>query len=189
MGSIVVIAALVGLAACQPPTQPTSTDTAPTPEEPTLPTPFSADEIRAGWTEGLQLTILQTSPQGSEKQRWTVVEWSEEGCAIEYAVLDADGAISGEPMVQQATWNELRDHALFPSDRATRIETTRETPMGAFGGWLYETTDPVSGGVSRYFFAHDLAGAPLWVENAVNGEVVATMEQIARSDLQIDGLD
>jgi hypothetical protein len=183
MRILLTVSTMLITAACQHPAPDVPSETSPAPTETRILTPpFTAEEIRDRWTRGLQITIRQISPEGSAHQRWSVVEWSQAGCAIEHTALADDGTTIGEPMVQQATWSELRDHAAFPADHATRTITTRNTPLGTLRGWLYEVHDPTGGAVSRFFFAEDLPGAPLWMETTVNGKVVSSMEQIARND-------
>jgi hypothetical protein len=142
--------------------------------------PFTADEIRGEWTQGLVLTLLFKSPQGEERQRWTVVSADTEGCDIEYASLDAEGEVSGEPSVGHATWIELRNHATFKADLATRQDVTRKTDLGELAGWLYTVRDPEAGSVTEYFFASSLPGAPVYLRVRKDGKTVSEMTQLKR---------
>jgi hypothetical protein len=83
--------------------------------------------------------------------------------------------------VERTAWTELRDHASFPVDRATRHEATRDTALGTFEGWVYEVDDPDAGTHSELFFATALPGAPLEVRMTRGDEVLLDMRQTARS--------
>lgn len=144
-----------------------------------LPTPYTAGQIRAAWVQGLELDMRTTTPDGVRLQRWRVVAANHEGCAIEYQPLDATGGPAGEPEVGSSRWPELRDHARFPTSQARRERVERDTPLGRYAGWLYIVDDP-EGDVTRFFFAADLPGAPLWMETTHDGTAVYTMEQVRR---------
>jgi hypothetical protein len=154
------------------------------PGDPTLlMTPFTAEEIRAAWVEGLQLSLNRTGPDGPELQRWTVVGADAEGVDIAYQSLDPSGAAGGQPVVQRSSWSELRDHASYPADRASRQRTRRETPLGTLEGWLYTVRDQETGTVTELFFADELPGAPVEMITREDGEVVSKLQQVAREVL------
>jgi hypothetical protein len=171
--------AVVALAAGTWPTMVAATDE-PTGEE-RLPTPYSADEIRAEWVEGFTVEMLRTVPDGEVHERWTVVAADDGGVDIRFNALDADDQPAGEGVVRHSGWEELRDHASFPADRAERERSTRETPLGDLDGWLYTVHDPEAGSVTRFFFADSLPGAPVWMQVSADGEPQMTLEQVKRS--------
>lgn len=153
-------------------------------EDPTiLKRPFTADEIRGEWTVGLQLVMLQTTPDGEQKQRWTVVRADDEGCEIEFAMLDDHGKVAGEPTVERTGWVELRDHATFKADVSTREDVTRETPLGTLDGWLYTVRDDEAGTVTEYFFAKSLPGAPVHMRIQKDGATILEMTQVDRKHM------
>lgn len=145
-----------------------------------LETPFTAEEIRDEWIEGFTLEVRMSSPEGELLQRWTVVAADAEGVDIEYATLDAAGAVVGEPQVRRAAWTELRDHASFEAASATREEARRATSLGELDGWLYTVRDEAAGTVTEFFFARSLPGAPVEMAVTRDGEVLSTMSQVAR---------
>ena len=51
-----------------------------------LPTPFTADQIREEWVEGLTLVMHTRTPAGESWDRWTVVTSDAEGAEIELEV-------------------------------------------------------------------------------------------------------
>jgi len=73
------------------------------PEDPLLlERPFTAEEIRDEWVEGFQLTIRRSGPDGEGIERWTVVAADSDGAEIEYATLDENGKVEGEPPVRRS---------------------------------------------------------------------------------------
>ena len=151
------------------------------PADPTrLQTPFSADEIRDGWVEGLEIVMRRSGPEGSHRERWTVVAADDDGCETRIVRLGPDGLPAGEPMSGHSTWEELRRHASFSVERAQRRWVNRETPLGDLEGWHYTVEDPEAGTVTEFFFADRFPGAPVWMQTRSDGEVVVELEQIER---------
>lgn len=138
--------------------------------------PFTAEEIRDEWVEGFTLKISQRTAGAEQLQRWRVVAADAEGVDIEYATLDPMGNVVDQPAVNRATWIELRDHASFKADRATREDTT----SGELEGWLYRVRDDDAGTVTEYFFARPLPGAPVWMRVTKDGQPVMEMRQLER---------
>ena len=187
-----LVAGLAGGSGCgapaeaPPPVAHASTDTSRAPlldaDDPTLLVrPFSAEEIRREWTAGLTLDLRRRTPEGEELERWIVVSADAEGADIGYVALDADGAPIGEQRVERAGWIELRDHASFPAEHATREEAKRETALGPLDGWIYTVRDEPSGTVSEFFFAASLPGAPVEMRMTRGDELLLELAQIARS--------
>jgi len=151
------------------------------PEDPTLlARPFTAEEIRNEWVEGFQLTIRRSGPDGDAVERWTVVAADSDGAEIEYATIGENGKVEGDPPVRRSEWVELRDHAAFPAEGATREWVSRATALGDHEGWLYRVPDE-SGTVSEFFFVPALPGAPVEMR-VLDGEVtVFSLIQLDRS--------
>jgi hypothetical protein len=151
------------------------------PGEPTiLRRPFTAEQIRDEWIEGLTLVLERTTAEGPSRQRWTVVRADADGAEIEYAILDAAGNPTGEKKVERSAWVELRDHASFPVGHSRREPATRETPLGTLDGWVYTVEDPQDGTLNELFFATSLPGAPVLMSMSRNGEVLARMAMVER---------
>jgi len=142
--------------------------------------PFTADQIRDEWIEGFEIRVRRWTPTAEVFEVWTVVGADSDGVEIESKTIDEDGTRVGEVSVQTSTWAQLRDHASFPVDRATRKSVSRETPLGELHGWLYTVSDPSGGAVTEFFFAEALPGAPVFVHVLSDGEVVEIFEQIER---------
>ena len=146
-----------------------------------LETPFTAEQIRDEWIEGFTVTIVRSSAGETRRERWTVVAADGDGADIEYAAVDDGGAVLGEPVTARSTWDELRDHALFPAGAATREWTTRDTALGRLEGWLYRVTEEDPGTMNELFFAASLPGAPVQMTTSEGGEPVSSLEQVERT--------
>jgi hypothetical protein len=167
---------------CEPATEQTAEEpsTAKPPEK-LLPRPFTAEQIRDEWIPGFQLKMLRRLSEAQDLEQWTVVTADEEGAEIEYASLDAEGNVVGDPRVERTTWTALRDHASFPVDQASREEVTRTTELGELTGWLYTVKDLEAGTVTEFFFAKDLPGAPVDFRMKAADLVVMELRQVERS--------
>ncbi|MCU0305054.1 MAG: hypothetical protein MUC56_13465 [Thermoanaerobaculales bacterium] len=192
MTSALVLAAVLGGLGCGGAGDPaavgdgaTAAPVGATPAPELLEPPFTSEEIRSAWVEGLYLTIRRRFDGIDVFERWQVVAADEHGATIESVVVDPAGIPISEPMRQTSSWDELRDHASFPRDRAAREEVTRETALGAYEGWLYTVTDPETGARTEFFFARALPGAPLTMKVLRDGEVALDFEQLERG--MVDG--
>ena len=145
-----------------------------------LPTPFTAEQIRDEWIVDFEVVMRRNGLDGEFLERWRVVAADLETVSSEGAVIDAPGEPIDEPQVGRSRWVELRDHAAFPAERGIRSREHRSTALGSFDGWLYVIQDEDGEGVTRYFFADALPGAPLQVEAVVGDQVVTVLEQIER---------
>lgn len=145
-----------------------------------LRTPFTAEQIRSEWVEGLELTIHFEGPEGPSLQRWTVVGADADGVDIAYEGLDPSGAPEGQPVIERATWSQLRDHASYPAGQASRQRARRESGLGALDGWLYTVRDEEAGTVTELFFADRLPGPPVEMVTRRGDEQLARMRQTAR---------
>lgn len=142
--------------------------------------PFTAEQIRDEWVPGLRLLMRRSSPESHVMERWTVVAADDEGVDIEYATLDDNGNIVGEPTVQRSTWVELRDHASFPAAYSTREWVARTTQLGDYEGWLYRVQDQDTGTVTEFFFVPELPGAPVQMSTVKGDTTLFELEQVAR---------
>lgn len=145
-----------------------------------LQTPYTAAEIRDGWVEGLEVVMRRWTPDGTVRERWTVVEADEAGCVTRIERLGPDGEPAGEPISGRSTWEELRRHASFPAERAQRRWVDRETALGALEGWIYTVEDPDAGTVTEFFFADRYPGAPAWMGVRAGDDVIMELEQVER---------
>ncbi len=147
-----------------------------------LPFPFTAEQIRDAMPEGLVIDMVIVGPgtDGEMKQRWTVVSADEVGVEIEYSMVISDGP---EPpsTTQKATWAELRDHATFSVDNATRERSTITTALGELEGWSYVVNDAATGSVTEMFFADDYPGSPVEYRLRKGDEILQEVRQLAQT--------
>jgi hypothetical protein len=142
--------------------------------------PFTAEQIHDEWVPGLRLLIRRGAPENQVTERWTVVAADDDGVDIEYATLDENRNVVGEPRVQRSTWVELRDHASFPAAYATREWVARATKLGDFEGWLYRVKDVDTGTMTEFFFVPELPGAPVQMSTVNGNTTIFELEQVAR---------
>ena len=140
----------------------------------------SAEQIRDEWIVGFRMTLRRGIDGTRSLERWTVVDADGESVEIEFAQLDAAGAVAGEPNVQRMTWNDLRNHASFPAYKSEREEATRETELGRLDGWIYTVREDDEGTTSEFFFARELPGAPVRMQTIRGSTVVVELEQLER---------
>lgn len=145
-----------------------------------LPTPYTADQIRDAFPAGLVYTLEVTSPRGVLVTRTRVVESGAETTVLEAQLLDEAGEPDGEPGLQTARWTELRDHARFPAEVASRERGTRETALGELEGWVYRAEAP-DGSVSEFFFADAYPGPPVEYSRTKDGEVMLEARMTRRT--------
>jgi hypothetical protein len=160
------------------------------PNDPTiLVRPFSAEEIRDDWVPGFRLMMRRSFPEQTVIERWTVVNADDEGVEIEYATISDDGSVMGEPTTKRSTWIELRDHASFPADHASREWISRSTALGDFEGWLYRVADSEAATIREFFFVPELPGAPVQMRILEGETTVFELEQTARLRPEVDPTD
>ncbi len=94
--------------------------------------------------------------------------------------VDPQGQPVAEPQRARSSWDELRDHALFPAADAERSRVTRDTHLGTLEGWLYLVRDPAAETVTRFFFSDRHPGAPIWMESRRGEQVLLEVTQIGR---------
>jgi hypothetical protein len=135
------------------------------------PTPFTADEIRDAFVPGriVRSRIVMAGADPVVRVRKHLRADADRG-VYEMSTEGPDGTPIDPPEEAASTWLELQGHASMPID-ATTIEHVRiDIPMGRFDGLLYTRVDGET--VDRFWFASERPGAPVRIEQLVNGEVV-----------------
>lgn len=141
------------------------------------PTPFTADEIRAGCPTG-RTTRLRVDVQGETTfhQVSRFVECDEAGTTMERSRLSLDGSPLAEPEVDRVTWRDLQTHASFAADDTTIESEWIETAIGELDCLRYtvriDATDQV------FWFAKNLPGFPIQCLTRTDGQVVTTMSVV-----------
>lgn len=137
------------------------------------PTPFTADEIRAGCPDGRTIRLqvdLAGEPPLLRMSRF--YDGDESGTTLERSALSADGSPLGEPEPGRVTWRELQEHASFPADATSVAPERIETAIGELDCLRYTVLDGSTEQV--LWFADDLPGMPVRYLTRVDGQVVAT---------------
>ena len=136
-----------------------------------LPTPFTAEQIREAFQPGLVLEFDFTEGEKKTHQVWTVKAATAEDVTIHFQTVGGDEA------TKTSRFEELRQHALFPAESASRSEVRCATPLGERDCWHYV----VSGEPAKeLWFAKDLPGPPVLMTVTAGGTEVLRMEQVKR---------
>jgi len=146
-----------------------------------LPTPFTADEIRAATGAGKTIRLLVEQPDGERFLRVNrFVAVDAEGATLEQWRVDAAGGVDGEVLSGQVTWHELQEHAAFPAELTTRSTATLEIALGdaaatSLDCLRYEVRDVDDGDqVTRFWFALAYPGMPVRYEIPTPAGVLRT---------------
>ncbi len=143
-----------------------------------LPTPFSAAQIRGGCPAGRTIRIREEAPgQPSTFRRIRFTQVDEEIAVQEFQDTDEEGRPIGEPTIRDSTWLDLQRHASQPADATTVEEVPLTLPFGEFDCWLYTVLLPP--GERRFWFAKQLPGMPVQVEERVDGALAGRTVMIA----------
>jgi hypothetical protein len=156
-----------GAAWAEPPTPPDSSAT--------LPTPYTAEQIRDVWRPGFRVEMRTTEAGVVSSQRMSVLSATPEACTIRVEALGAHGEGAAPPRESTAKWSELRDHALFSAANTTRERAECRAPLGAMAGWRYVVARE-HGETLTMCFADAAPGPPVEFETARGGEVVSRTE-------------
>jgi hypothetical protein len=139
-----------------------------------LPTPFSADEIRAGTPAGRTLVVrVDVAGRASSLRATRFDDPDGEGATMSRTPLDEDGEPSDEPARERVTWRRLQEHASFPADHAVRDRAPLHHPLGELECLRYTVTDEDA--VDTYWFDVSRPGMPVLVDSQRGGTPVVTM--------------
>ena len=151
-----------------------------------LPTPFSAAQIRDACPAGRTI-LLRDESAGEEPtfRRIVFTEGDAETTFQELQSTDADGTPLGETSLGRATWLDLQRHASQPADATTVEEVRLGLPFGEFDCWLYTVGAPDA--ELRFWFAKELPGMPVQIEQWVDGSLAARSLMIANETPPAEG--
>ena len=138
------------------------------------PTPFTADEIRAGCPAG-RIIRMQVSEDGATPflRVSRFVSCDAQGAVLERSRQSLDGTRLGEVESDRVTWEDLRAHASFPADATTIASETISTALGALECLRYTVVEEETS--NDFWFATSLPGMPIQYVTRVGGEVVTTV--------------
>lgn len=128
-------------------------------------TPYTAEQIRAATRPGRTYTWavqLADGPAVRRVIRFTAVD--EERATFVAETADADGKNPKADPPEQATWEELRQHAEFPRMFVTVSEEKVEVPAGTFDCLVYTVKAATRDGAEEkltFWFATELPGPPV----------------------------
>ena len=95
------------------------------------PTPFTADEIRAGCPTGRTIRLrVDVVGETAFHRVSRFVECDQAGATMEHSRLSLDGSPLAEPEVDRVTWRDLQTHASFAADDTTIESEWIETAIG-----------------------------------------------------------
>jgi hypothetical protein len=139
-----------------------------------MPTPYTAEQIRAANHVGRRLDWRVETAGRHEMRSMTFVAADEKGADAEAVTLDETGHAVGESKRTHATWEELRDHAAFPSASTTLTHESVTVPAGTYDCNVYTVTD--GGKVMRFWFANNMPGPPVKMVTTEAGAETETRE-------------
>jgi hypothetical protein len=146
-----------------------------------LPTPFSADEIRAGCPEGRTIRMRVEADGRFVGFRVNVFSRPDaEGATLESRQLDEDGNPAGAPRASRVTWRELQGHAAFEADRTSVESEVLDSPLGRLDCRHYTVTEP-DGTVDDFWFAMSAPGMPIRYRSTAGGRVTSEVTVIENS--------
>ena len=174
----ILVTSAVGCASSPPP------DIVETPDPTRLPTPYTANQIRAAMPEGTMIWMRMETPGKVTQEEWEVVDADDETCTMSSKVYDESGKKLLEDKGERThKWTELRDHASFPIATTMRAEGRIDTPVGSFDSWLYIADTVGEDGLPllmHFHFAKELPGPPVLMTRTVDGKTVLTMKMVGR---------
>lgn len=140
-----------------------------------LPTPYTANQIREAHPEGAVVTAQMVRSDGTTVLLRTVFhDHSEQGTAFTTEQKDPLGNLVGQPQTNRASWEELRQHAIFPRETTRRSESTVTTALGTQACWKYEVNDNQTRRVMWFSKSHP--GAPVLMEEYLGEELQYRIE-------------
>jgi len=145
------------------------------------PTPFSAEELRAGIPEGCRLMFeIETPGAPTIRQEMHFLAGTEEVANLEIRMLDAAGTPQGPAFPSSKAWTELQSHASFPASQTVLTREPHTSPLGTIDCWVYTVSSVEEDGpsVSRYWFDPARPGPPIELVQTVNGELVSRMVMV-----------
>ena len=143
------------------------------------PTPFTADEIRAG--SPLGRTVRQRIEETGEPvtlriQQYVAVD-DESGTRL-VSTIDADGT-RHDTRRSTSTWLELQGHASMPIASTSIDEVALDSPIGPLDCLRYSAVDGDE--IETFWFARTIPGMPVMTERRVAGELVERVTMLSSS--------
>ena len=141
------------------------------------PTPYTADQIRAGCPSGLRSTYLMEGGGKKVIQVWAFDKADDTAVDFTMTQQDESGVIQGTPRKNRVEWTTLQRHADYPARYTEITEEEITVPAGTFLCMHYKVSQPDEGKISvgDFWFAYDLPGGPIrWIQSA-DGTTLVSM--------------
>jgi len=142
------------------------------------PTPYSAEQIRDASPKGRKI-VFQVEMWGKPMlfRTMTFITSKPTEMAVENDTTGLDGKRVGTKQIIVGSWTDLQSHASFPSENTLITTATITVPAGSFDCWLYEvsTTKDGKSSVQKYWFAKNLPGPPVCLEESAQDKLVYKM--------------
>jgi pimeloyl-ACP methyl ester carboxylesterase len=142
-------------------------------------TPYSAEQIRKALPKG---SWIKFNNELSGGQKMVLVfhfgKGNNKEAALVVDTLDEKGNPIAEPRSSKPLWKELQSHASFPAETATIISAPLKTFKGDLDCWLYEVREGEA--ITKYWFAKELPGPPVLLEEYKNGMLQRKMVMAGR---------
>jgi hypothetical protein len=127
------------------------------------PTPFTADEIRAGCPAGRVIELLvEEADQPPHHRTNHFIDTDEAGATVEHTPSGA---------TVRSTWAEMQAHASFPEAVTTIDQDTIEIPLGTLDCHRYTVRDGDT--VMTFWFSPAYPGMPVRYRQEENGSVLS----------------
>jgi len=144
----------------------------------TAPTPFTAEEIRAGCPTGRAIRVrVVAAGQTSYDRVSRFLDCDESGATLERSQLSVEGDLLGEPETGRVSWRDLQAHASFPVADTTIERERISTAIGEKDCLRYTVREGAT--VDVFWFATDLPGMPIRIQSRAGGQVVATVSVVS----------
>lgn len=141
---------------------------------PTLPTPFTADEIRVATPEGHTVDLTIEENGVVRRRRTFFTDCDADGARIHTVALDDHGHETGDTIAARTTWADLQAHASFPADATVRTDDTVTIALGTFECRRYEVRR--GDDTMTYYFANELPGMPVLFSMSREGALMSVTE-------------
>ncbi len=153
------------------------------------PTPYTAEQIRAGCPDGRTITYEVTVGGTTTTQVWAFSEGGAKACTWTNTRFTADGQPLGVSTGTTHTWAGLQAHASWPAADTAVSEAKITVGAGTFDCMLYTVTTtrelPATKGskakptssttISKYWFAWELPGPPVRTVQTIDGKPHSSM--------------
>lgn len=138
-----------------------------------LPTPYTADEIRAAFQPGLAVAFEITEGGATSRQDWLVTAAKDDTVTIRFTTSEGSEE-------RTSSFEDLRKHAEFPAEVATRSESTWTCKLGELSGWTYVVTG--EGTTKTFHFSGAHPGPPVLMTVKAGEAEVFRMEMVERGE-------